>query len=104
MAGKLLDTTILIDLSRGNVAAADFVEATRPYCFRLCHWLDLEPQTYDGLYIDSVFDRTQRWIWTADKGIAEQVWYVDFNGGGCCYYFVGIGVGNGLYVRAVRSG
>ena len=27
MTGKLLDTTILIDLSRGNIEAADFVDA-----------------------------------------------------------------------------
>jgi predicted nucleic acid-binding protein len=28
MIGKLLDTTVLIDLSRGNVEAADFVDTT----------------------------------------------------------------------------
>jgi predicted nucleic acid-binding protein len=27
MTGKLLDTTVLIDLSRGNVDAADFIDA-----------------------------------------------------------------------------
>jgi len=29
MAGKLLDTTVLIDLSRGKIAAADFVDNER---------------------------------------------------------------------------
>jgi hypothetical protein len=29
MTGKLLDTTVLIDLSRGNADAADFIDATR---------------------------------------------------------------------------
>lgn len=29
MTGKLLDTTVLIDLSRGNLKAADFVDAAR---------------------------------------------------------------------------
>ena len=29
MTGKLLDTTVLIDLSRGNADAADFVDAAR---------------------------------------------------------------------------
>ncbi len=29
MAGKLLDTTVLIDLSRKNVAAADFIDNER---------------------------------------------------------------------------
>lgn len=29
MAGKLLDTTVLIDLSRGNTVAADFVDSVR---------------------------------------------------------------------------
>ena len=29
MSGILLDTTVLIDISRGNVAAADFIDARR---------------------------------------------------------------------------
>jgi len=29
MSGKLLDTTVLIDLSRGNTAAADFIDNSR---------------------------------------------------------------------------
>jgi hypothetical protein len=29
MAGKLLDTTALVDLSRGNIAAADYVDEER---------------------------------------------------------------------------
>jgi hypothetical protein len=31
MAGKLLDTTVLIDLSRGRLEAADFVDNEHRY-------------------------------------------------------------------------
>ena len=31
MSGKLLDTTVLIDLSRGNTAAADFIDESRKF-------------------------------------------------------------------------
>lgn len=60
----------------------------------------LEPKTYGQLHLYSIFDRTQRWIWTADKESAGRAWYVDF-GNGVCYLS---GLGNSGYVRAVRSG
>jgi hypothetical protein len=35
------------------------------------------------LYLDSVFDRMQRWIWTADKSSASSCWVVNFRYGHC---------------------
>ncbi len=52
-----------------------------------------------GLYIDPVFDITQRWIWTADKESASRAWYVHFYSGHCYYGDVDVSYG---YVRAVR--
>lgn len=62
----------------------------------------MEPTQKSGdLYIDPVFDKTQRWIWTADKQSAGVAWGVYFSDGGC----YGYGVDSNLfYVRAVRSG
>ncbi|MBV6506265.1 MAG: hypothetical protein ILNGONEN_01838 [Syntrophorhabdaceae bacterium] len=54
------------------------------------------------LYIDPVFDRTQRWIWTADKESAGRAWFVHFDDGYCGHYAVGSTVDDGS-VRAVRS-
>lgn len=51
----------------------------------------------DGLFTDPVFDKTQRWIWTADTMPAGLVWVVSFSGGYCGIY----GVNNDLYIRAV---
>jgi hypothetical protein len=51
------------------------------------------------LYIDPVFDRTQRWIWTADKESAGRAWRVGFNYGYCVHY----GLDDATFVRAVRS-
>lgn len=62
----------------------------------------MEPKkNKDGLYIDAVFDKTQRWIWTADSYSASAAWVVDFYGGGCRYYHVGYADD---VVRAVRFG
>jgi len=59
----------------------------------------LEPtKNNDGLYIDQVFDRRQKWIWTSDLDSASRAWVVSFSNGGCGYgdfYY-------GSYVRAVR--
>jgi hypothetical protein len=35
------------------------------------------------LYIGPIFDKTQRWIWTADKRSAGVAWVVSFNNGYC---------------------
>jgi hypothetical protein len=56
----------------------------------------------EDLYIDSVFDKKQRYIWTSDliQGAAGRQWVVDFYGGGCYYD----SLNNDDYVRAVRFG
>jgi len=61
----------------------------------------MEPKENSAdLYIDPVFDKSQRWIWTADKAAPGGAWYVSFYSGHCthgyeyCY----------SSVRAVRSG
>ena len=59
----------------------------------------VEPTTSrDGLYINPIFDKKQKWIWTADKNSASRAWYVYFGSGLCNfndidYYY---------HVRAVR--
>lgn len=52
------------------------------------------------LFIDSLFDKNQQYIWTSDKESARRAWYVIFNEG-TCYYF---SISFRCYVRAVRSG
>ncbi len=44
----------------------------------------LEPEEKDGLYIDPVFDRNQRYCWTSDRkdGWSGPAWLVSFNYGG----------------------
>ncbi|MCP4286412.1 MAG: TIR domain-containing protein, partial [Gammaproteobacteria bacterium] len=44
----------------------------------------LEPEeSSNGLYIDSIFDKTQRWCWSADRlsegGSSSAAWYVHFD-------------------------
>ncbi|MCG3157920.1 MAG: hypothetical protein DKINENOH_04556 [bacterium] len=61
----------------------------------------MEPTKKNGdLYIDSVFDKTQHWIWTADKESAGVAWGVYFYHGYCDTDFVDYY----NHVRAVRSG
>lgn len=55
-------------------------------------------QKNGALYIDPVFDRTQEWIWTADKLGASFAWFVHFSSGFCTTRHVTIG----YFVRAVR--
>jgi len=65
----------------------------------------LEPTEKNGdLYIDPVFDKTQRWCWSADlrtkgEGSAESAWYVGFYYGDV-YWII---LSTTLYVRGVRS-
>ena len=54
-----------------------------------------------SLYIDTVFDTTQQWIWTSDKDNAVRVWYVFFSNGSCYRHEV---FNIPYFVRAVRSG
>ncbi len=52
------------------------------------------------LYIDPIFDKTQRYIWTADPVVGSAaVWVVDFHPGYCFPNYLHYN-----YVRAVRSG
>ncbi len=60
----------------------------------------MEPEEKNGdLYINPLFDKTQRWIWTSDlyKG-GGSAWVLFFYGGGC-----DDGYGDS-FVRAVRPG
>lgn len=51
------------------------------------------------LHIDRIFERDQRWIWTADKESPGRVWVVFFNLGFCDQLHA---VEYNYYVRAVR--
>jgi len=55
-------------------------------------------QNETGLFIDPLFDRTQEWIWTADKVSASRAWYVYFIIGHCST----LDIDDLSYVRAVR--
>jgi len=57
----------------------------------------IEVQKHGDLYINSMFDQKQQWIWAADKHSAGWAWGVFFYYGYCYLDHVG-----GLYVRAVR--
>ncbi|MCI0512863.1 DUF1566 domain-containing protein [candidate division KSB1 bacterium] len=64
----------------------------------------MEPKRlYGDLYIDPVFDITQRWIWTVDPTTSGSAaaWVVSFHGGYCNPDNLDL---NDNYVRAVRSG
>ncbi len=62
----------------------------------------MEPKRRNAdLYIDPVFDNTQRWIWTADQVAGGSLrWVVSFANGHCFDYSIYIL----SYVRLVRSG
>ena len=60
----------------------------------------MERKKYGDLYLDSIFDRMQRWIWTADQTGASSTWLVNFTSGGCDHG----GVLGAVYARAVRRG
>jgi serine/threonine-protein kinase len=49
-------------------------------------------------YVPRIFDRTQQWIWTADKASGGVAWVVTFHVG-YCY----VPVDHYYYVRAVRG-
>ena len=59
----------------------------------------MEPKKKNGdLYIESVFDQQQTWIWTADRPAEGRAWVVTFYYGLC----TGDPVDNIIFVRAVR--
>jgi len=41
------------------------------------------PEQHDDLYLDSLFDRKQYWIWTADQDSAGVAWVAHFRSGSC---------------------
>ena len=60
----------------------------------------MEPQKQsNGLYIEPIFDKTQRWIWTADRRKASFAWVVNFYYGRCYDFYHVYG---DTFVRAVR--
>jgi len=61
----------------------------------------MERRQADGdLHLDSLFDRVQWWIWTADHHSGSRAWVVYFHGASCFTYVV---IRGSSYVRAVRS-
>jgi len=61
----------------------------------------MEPKRNEvGLFINPVFDKTQEWIYTADKEPGARAWDVLFGSGGCAFYD-GVDA-DSSYVRAVR--
>ncbi|MGH7450215.1 MAG: DUF1566 domain-containing protein [bacterium] len=59
----------------------------------------MEPKKHGELYLDPIFDRTQKVIWTVDKESAGRAWFVNFIIGSCDL----VDVDSGRNVRAVRS-
>ena len=60
----------------------------------------MEPsQKNDDLYIEKVFDKIQKWIWTSDLFSASSAWVANFNFGDC--FSLDFNSFN-FYVRAVR--
>lgn len=59
----------------------------------------MESKKHGELYLDPVFNRTQRWIWTADIESAGRAWIVSLVYGNCDHNVFDAD----LYVRAVRS-
>ncbi len=59
----------------------------------------IEPKANNNdLYIDSIFDSKQKWIWTSDLYSAFGAWVVEFDYGDCN----GFDLNGDYYVRAVR--
>jgi len=64
----------------------------------------VEPERKSGLYINTIFNHKQSWIWTADKNQLQGSllqWVVNFIKGYCYFYLLDYGQN---YVRAVRFG
>ena len=77
---------------------AGYIDWRLPTLEEAMSLMEREKKSAD-LYIDSVFDKTQRWIWTADQKSAGVAWYVSFLAGYCRTYSV-----LPSHVRAVRAG
>lgn len=53
---------------------------------------------FDLMYIDQLFDQTQRWIWTSDLYDNTSAWMVTYYYGLCSKFYIS----DNCYVRAVR--
>lgn len=62
--------------------------------------LERERNDTNDLYINPIFDKKQRWIWTSDLYSASSAWVVIFYGGSCYYFEFSGGLNSS--VRAVR--
>jgi len=58
----------------------------------------MEPKAHGDLYLDSIFDRKQRWIWTADEESTGVALVVYFSSGYCNP----LPITSLYYVRGVR--
>jgi len=58
----------------------------------------METKTTGDLYLDTVFDRKQRWIWTSNLESAGVAWVAPFTHGSCNLY----PVPGSRFVRVVR--
>lgn len=76
---------------------ADYTDWRLPTLDEAMSLMETEAKNGD-LHIDSVFDKTQTWIWTADQSGAGAVWKVSFYDGTCEI----VPQGQHYYVRAVR--
>lgn len=77
---------------------ADFDDWRLPTLEECMSLMETEQQNGD-LYIDPIFDKNQRWIWTSDKQDASGAWVVKFDFGYCHSYRV---YGLSFCVRALR--
>lgn len=57
-------------------------------------------KNHNGLFLNSIFDETQRWIWTSDYDSTEMAWFVHFSDGICSRALI---KNSKYFVRAVRS-
>jgi len=80
---------------------ADFNDWRLPTLEEAMSLMEAKQNENNGLYINSLFDKKQGWIWTADQTSTSAAWSVGFDFGYCRHLDIVINDG---YVRAVRFG
>jgi uncharacterized RDD family membrane protein YckC len=95
-----LDIDSLNSMNNGK-GFAGFSDWRLPTLEEAMSLMEAKQNEDNGLYINSLFDERQPWIWTSDRYSASAAWLVNFIFGGCYHDDVGI---YGNHVRAVRSG